>query len=79
MDKKDNNKKQHNRYNKYTAEKIKNMASEAANNSTGIISPIEGKNILMEKEISKMISCCVVYFIDDRKRYYVMDNLYNSL
>ena len=47
MDKKDNNKKQHNRYNKNTAEKIKNMASEVANNSTGIISPNERKNILM--------------------------------
>jgi len=29
-----------------TAEKIKNMASEVANNSTGIISPSEAKNIL---------------------------------
>jgi hypothetical protein len=31
---------------KTTAEKIKNMASEVANNSTGIISPSEGKKIL---------------------------------
>ena len=31
---------------KNTAEKIKNMASEVANNSTGIISPSEAKNIL---------------------------------
>ena len=31
---------------KTTAEKIKNMASEVANNSTGIISPGEAKNIL---------------------------------
>ena len=31
---------------KTTAEKIKNMASEIANNSTGIISPSEAKNIL---------------------------------
>jgi hypothetical protein len=31
---------------KTTAEKIKNMASEVANNSTGIISPNEAKNIL---------------------------------
>ena len=31
---------------KTTAEKIKNMASEVANNSTGIISPSEAKNIL---------------------------------
>ena len=33
---------------KTTADKIKNMASEVANNSTGIISPNEGKNILNE-------------------------------
>ncbi len=31
---------------KTTAEKIKNMASEVANNSTSIINPNEGKNIL---------------------------------
>ena len=31
---------------KTTAEKIKNMASEIANNTTGIISPSEAKNIL---------------------------------
>ena len=31
---------------KTTTEKIKNMASEVANNSTGIISPSEAKNIL---------------------------------
>jgi len=31
---------------KNTAEKIKNMASEVANNSTGIISPSEAKNII---------------------------------
>jgi len=31
---------------KTTAEKIKNMASEIANNSTGIISPSEVKNTL---------------------------------
>ena len=31
---------------KTTAEKIKNMTSEVANNSTGIISPSEAKNIL---------------------------------
>ena len=31
---------------KTTAEKIKNMPSEVANNSTGIISPSEAKNIL---------------------------------
>ena len=31
---------------KTTAEKIKDMASEVANNSTGIISPSEAKNIL---------------------------------
>jgi hypothetical protein len=31
---------------KTTAEKIKNMASEVANNSTGIIGPSEAKNIL---------------------------------
>jgi predicted PurR-regulated permease PerM len=31
---------------KNTAEKIKNIASEVANNTTGILSPNEGKNIL---------------------------------
>ena len=31
---------------KTTAEKIKTMASDVANNSTGIISPSEAKNIL---------------------------------
>ena len=31
---------------KNTAEKIKDMATEVANNSTGIISPSEAKNIL---------------------------------
>ena len=31
---------------KTTAEKIKNMASEVANNTTGIISPSEAKNTL---------------------------------
>jgi predicted PurR-regulated permease PerM len=31
---------------KTTAEKIKNMASEVANNTTGIIGPSEAKNIL---------------------------------
>jgi hypothetical protein len=31
---------------KTTAEKIKNMATDVANNSTGIISPSEAKNIL---------------------------------
>ena len=29
-----------------TAEKIKNRASEVANNSTGIVSPDEGKNVV---------------------------------
>ncbi|HEX5185855.1 MAG TPA: hypothetical protein VFV86_03105 [Nitrososphaeraceae archaeon] len=29
-----------------TAEKIKNMTSEVSNNTTGIISPTEGQNIL---------------------------------
>ena len=33
---------------KTTAEKIKNMASEVANNTTGIISPSEAKNILSQ-------------------------------
>lgn len=33
---------------KTTAEKIKNMASEVANNSTSIISPNEAKNILSQ-------------------------------
>ena len=31
---------------KTTAEKIKNMTSEVSNNTTGIISPTEGQNIL---------------------------------
>ena len=31
---------------KTTTEKIKNMASEVANNSTGLITPSEAKNIL---------------------------------
>ncbi|HEU5462130.1 MAG TPA: hypothetical protein VFU79_07650 [Nitrososphaeraceae archaeon] len=40
-----------------TAEKIKNMASEVANNSTGIISPSEAKNILNQLgEASKKIA-----------------------
>ena len=42
---------------KNTAEKIKNMASEVANNSTGIISPSEAKNILNQLgEASKKIA-----------------------
>lgn len=42
---------------KTTAEKIKNMASEVANNSTGIISPSEAKNILNQLgEASKKIA-----------------------
>jgi hypothetical protein len=40
-----------------TAEKIKNIASEVANNSTGIISPSEAKNILNQLgEASKKIA-----------------------
>ena len=42
---------------KTTAEKIKNMASEVANNSTGIITPSEAKNILNQLgEASKKIA-----------------------
>jgi hypothetical protein len=42
---------------KTTAEKIKNMASEVADNSTGIISPSEAKNILNQLgEASKKIA-----------------------
>ncbi|MGZ5471136.1 MAG: hypothetical protein ACXWE0_05645 [Nitrososphaeraceae archaeon] len=42
---------------KTTAEKIKNVASEVANNSTGIISPSEAKNILNQLgEASKKIA-----------------------
>jgi predicted PurR-regulated permease PerM len=42
---------------KTTAEKIKNMASDVANNSTGIISPSEAKNILNQLgEASKKIA-----------------------
>ncbi len=42
---------------KTTAEKIKNMASEVANNTTGIISPSEAKNILNQLgEASKKIA-----------------------
>jgi hypothetical protein len=42
---------------KTTAEKIKNMASEVANNTTGIISPSEAKNILNQLgEASKKIT-----------------------
>jgi hypothetical protein len=42
---------------KTTAEKIKNMASEVANNTTGIISPNEAKNILNQLgEASKKIA-----------------------
>ena len=42
---------------KNTAEKIKDMASEVANNSTGIISPSEAKNILNQLgEASKKIA-----------------------
>jgi hypothetical protein len=51
MDKKKHNKKQHNRYNINTAEKIKNMASEVTNNSTSIISPNEGKISLCKKRL----------------------------
>lgn len=40
-----------------TTEKIKNMASEVANNSTGIINPSEAKNILNQLgEASKKIA-----------------------
>jgi hypothetical protein len=42
---------------KTTAEKIKTMASDVANNSTGIISPSEAKNILNQLgEASKRIA-----------------------
>ena len=42
---------------KTTAEKIKNMASEVANNTTGIINPSEAKNILNQLgEASKKIA-----------------------
>ena len=42
---------------KTTAEKIKNMASEVANNSTGIITPSEAKNILNQLgEASKKVA-----------------------
>jgi len=42
---------------KTTTEKIKNMASEVANNSTGIITPSEAKNILNQLgEASKKIA-----------------------
>jgi gas vesicle protein len=42
---------------KTSAEKIKNMASEVANNTTGIISPSEAKNILNQLgEVSKKIA-----------------------
>ncbi|HEX7142367.1 MAG TPA: hypothetical protein VF222_07805 [Nitrososphaeraceae archaeon] len=42
---------------KTTAEKIKNVASDVANNSTGIISPSEAKNILNQLgEASKKIA-----------------------
>lgn len=42
---------------KTTAEKIKNVASEVANNSTGIISPSEAKNTLTQLgEASKKIA-----------------------
>jgi hypothetical protein len=42
---------------KTTAEKRKNMASEVANNSTGIISPSEAKNTLNQLgEASKKIA-----------------------
>ena len=42
---------------KTTTEKIKNIASEVANNSTGIISPSEAKNILNQLgEASKKIA-----------------------
>jgi hypothetical protein len=42
---------------KTTAEKIKNVASEVANNSTGIITPSEAKDILNQLgEASKKIA-----------------------
>ncbi len=42
---------------KITAEKIKNVASEVANNSTGIITPSEAKDILNQLgEASKKIA-----------------------
>jgi hypothetical protein len=42
---------------KTTAEKIKNMASEVATNTTGIINPSEAKNILNQLgEASKKIA-----------------------
>ena len=42
---------------KTTAEKIKNMTSEVANNTTGILSPSEAKNILNQLgEASKRIA-----------------------
>jgi hypothetical protein len=42
---------------KTTAERIKNMPSEVANNTTGIISPNEAKNILNQMgEASKKIA-----------------------
>lgn len=42
---------------KPTAEKIKNMASEVANNTSGIIDPSEAKNILNQLgEASKKIA-----------------------
>ena len=42
---------------KTTAEKIKNMASDFANNTTGIINPSEAKNILNQLgEASKKIA-----------------------
>ena len=42
---------------KTTTEKIKNMASEVANNSTGIITPSEAKNILNQLgEASKKVA-----------------------
>ena len=42
---------------KTTTEKIKNIASEVANNSTGIISPSEAKNILNQLgEASKKVA-----------------------
>jgi predicted PurR-regulated permease PerM len=42
---------------KTTAEKIKNMASEVANNTSGIIDPSEAKNILNQLgEASKKIA-----------------------
>ncbi len=42
---------------KTTTEKIKNIASEVANNSTGIITPSEAKNILNQLgEASKKVA-----------------------